>query len=279
MGFRRTYLLCNLGEASPLPSDGPLWLGSILCSLQDPYYVLNKHDIHPIPNYNPPVDWRDYHHFSSTSSDYSLRLCARFLSLFEIGPSVHATYGNNAVHDIKINKLTTHTFEPTDDYIKAAINSCRQAQHYVESGRSSVSLYLVTGLKIAYGSEIHLDENKVRGISASIGVGAGVDPILSIGPEGSCTKKSNEGISFVHEEPFVLAFRVHKINVRKDMSVKKSQEFAEGACLSMEDDEPGSGFTVSSVTEMNFQDREGVVLGSEEDDGDLFAFVVDDHLV
>ncbi|KAH6972975.1 hypothetical protein BKA56DRAFT_734724 [Ilyonectria sp. MPI-CAGE-AT-0026] len=122
----------------------------------------------------------------------------------------------NSTDIIKADILETHTFRVTKRYVNKVVKS-PNVDAYLEIRKYEKPIYMVTGLKITKG--------------ASVNVGRDTTPDVNIEPHGpvnvhpsfQCIRKRTENISFNSEEPFILAFRVQRINfVDKKATRKRS---------------------------------------------------------
>jgi len=219
-----TYIVCpNLC----IPPSGPLQLGHILkCPFDTEVSPLNLRCLVPIPPtdlFTPDVKTGFCAGRSELKSS-SLGIWARFLSVLRVG--LHASKQAQSDDILRISTLETHTFDPSDEYVKQSMQM-PHIQAYLAERRDRVTLYMVTGVKIARGVAMALSDSKATGISGHVGapVAGGAD----VGAGGDYKHSRLSISSFEESTDFVLAFRVRKISVEKERITMKS--YTKGATM------------------------------------------------
>lgn len=125
---------------------------------------------------------------------------------------IHASLGfsHESDFDIKVDRLETRVFSPSDDYVRQALAAPEVVQYLIDS-EYQVPLYMITGLKIARGASMKQGENRWAGLSMK-----GTFPLegSQVGPKAEGSGHTKQGQSFKESSDFVLAFRVRRIRFR-----------------------------------------------------------------
>ncbi|KAJ4327520.1 hypothetical protein N0V84_002048 [Fusarium piperis] len=189
------------------PPKGPIHLGSILYNLTD-FKPLEEEVKEIPPDQYYPIDEKPGFEISLDqlhSADRDLR--ARALKLLGLGtdPSTKRTKGSNQV--ISCQRLETHTFKATDSYIQAAIKADDNINSFLRLGIFKRSVYMVTGLKIAYSASQTSSTTRTT-------VDAGLDPSaipVHLGTGFGFENSHKVGKSLRASKPIIVAFKVKKI--------------------------------------------------------------------
>lgn len=145
--------------------------------------------------------------------------------LASLGIPVSADLGlfleHNSKDVISAGELHTHEFIATDEYVGKVVKQ-DVVRMYLEDFKHKIPLYMITGLKIAKGASVHLDDGTK--VDAKLGITlpetvADVKPVIQI------IRNRTDGISFTSKTDFILAFRVRKViyagdKVRHELSLK-----------------------------------------------------------
>ncbi|KAF4333669.1 hypothetical protein FBEOM_12501 [Fusarium beomiforme] len=229
--FTKTYFLCPTTEFIQAPPAGPLRLGSILRSTATPQYPLNvTHNI-PLAQDPSPIVETAWRKTVSAETGLGLGVYAQFLRL-GLGPEASADHSSQASSVFAFDAMTTLSFDPEPQYVKEAIKA-PAVQAYLKEPKQrfapTVSLYLVTGLKLVKGANIKYSASSSTDVKANIGIN--VAPLgLTIGPKGHWTRGSDDDTEFKRESEFVFAFRVKrlKFGLRRKL---EAEDYTKGAFL------------------------------------------------
>ncbi|KAK0716014.1 hypothetical protein B0H67DRAFT_489990, partial [Lasiosphaeris hirsuta] len=108
---------------------------------------------------------------------------------------------------IKAGDLETHDFVATDDYVSQVLEK-PDVKAYLGGRKYRVSVSMVTGLKIAKGASVSLEQGNQADVSASI---TGPEGVVDAKPLIQFVYNRTGGISFDSSTDFVLVFRVRRI--------------------------------------------------------------------
>lgn len=127
--------------------------------------------------------------------------------------------------------LETCRFTPSNTYLGQSLQDEHVLEYCKQQHRPSV--YLVTGVKVASHATIKQDHGRGLGgkLSAQVDTTATGVP-LNLGPtlEGESSKQSERGSTI--QGPFVLAYQLKRLRMRRDGSVKKTEGYTKHALFS-----------------------------------------------
>ncbi|KAI1753500.1 hypothetical protein F4782DRAFT_78581 [Xylaria castorea] len=244
MSVTKTYFLCPPSDFIHPPPAGPICLGSIIRSTSTPQYPLNRANIAAVADAVPPVVETDWKKTISIEKGLGLGVYAQFLQLaiggLPLGPEVDAKHSNKTANAFAFDTVTTLAFEPTQEYVEEAIKA-PAVQTWLREPKQRfvpvVSLFLVTGMKLAKGARIKYSTSQSTKVTGNFGVFA---PALgtTFGPKGHWISTDDDETEFNREAEFVFAFRVKRLKFGRRLKV---EECNKGAFLAVggerEDDE------------------------------------------
>ncbi|KAJ5692826.1 hypothetical protein N7462_002249 [Penicillium macrosclerotiorum] len=236
MPFTKTYFLCPTSDFIHPPSAGPLCLGSIIRSTSTPQFPLNRSNIVPVVNENPPVVETDWKKTISAETGIGCGVYAQFLQLATGGlglrPEVQFEKSSQTADTFAFDTVTTLSFEPTPQFIDDAVKA-PAVQAYLQEPKQRfspvVSLYLVTGMKLVKGAKIKYSVSGTKGVTGNIGID--VAPLaITAGPKAHWTKTNGDETEFSRNSEFVFAFRVKRLRFGRKVEAK---EYNKGALLAI----------------------------------------------
>ena len=261
-GPKKCYFIAPTRDCPP---DGPIQLGSII-----PVPVRADEPV----NVNAPIPIPAASIFKHEERGYSftkdrkigghLGIWASFLmQVLGIGGDVETSGSNSKNDEWACDTLSTLWFTPTTDYIKQSIRDPGVESFLIENevylGRDT--LYMVTGLKIAYGASATRKRAKERGINLHLGVdGTNSGVPVSGGPNIGVDKSTKEKESFEDADPFVFAFRLRQIKIKSADEIKH-KGLTRGAMLSIG---PGSDDDEESKVEIFVESVDNEDVGGRE---------------
>ena len=137
----------------------------------------------------------------------------------EIGGAVNRTHTDVYAAD----RMLTEEFSPDKQYLEQSLRDDGVRDMFVGPGRKS-KVYMITGLKIAYGATKAVEMMKKRGMHAQIGIDAsavGAPMSLTLGPKvhmsSSVTEKLTAGKS-----DFVFGFKLRRLRYKKGVVVDEA---------------------------------------------------------
>lgn len=261
------YFLCPVSEAIAPPPAGPLCLGSIIRSTSTPTLPLNKSNLVPVENLNSPVVETNWMKTITNDRKPRSRGHEEFLQFVKRGSGVYFKHSSRERIIFEFGTVTTASFEPTSQYVAEAVKTpAVKAWLREPKQRLSpiVSLYLVTGIKLAKGAKVNYSTSVTTTIRKRTDTSA-LTPIygLSFGPWGHFFKKTEDETKFKRESEFVFAFRVKRLRFRYGRYVK-IEEFTKGALLESAEDENGG-----EVESVSIDDADDSNTGSDSDVDDI----------
>lgn len=246
MAFTKTYFLCPTSDFIHPPPTGPLSLGSIIRSTSSPQYPLNRAKTVAVADAFPPVVETDWKKTVSTEKGVGLGVYAQFLQLasggLPVGPEVNVAHSNKTKSIFAFDTVTTLAFEPTQEYVQEAVKA-PTIQTWLREPKQkfapSVSLYLVTGMKLVKGARIKYSTSQSTKVSGNIGIDV---PALAttFGPKGRWNSTNDDETEINRESEFVFAFRVKRLKFGRKLAV---EEYNKGAFLAI-GDEKDDGISV-----------------------------------
>jgi len=217
-----------------VPPDGPIALGSII---ESPLFADQPLNREPVP-----IDPKDV--IKQEKTDYTFKrentisgrvgaFVSFLLQILGIGQeaSVGGSWGEN--EELVAKVLETRSFVPSLEYLQ---QSCKDAavQRFILKSKTwngSSKLYIVTGIKIAYGASFAVDRIREGDVKLHIGIdGTNAGIPISVGPDVEGQVKFSQKESAASTEPFVFAFRMRQIIVAADGQIE-DRPFTKGAPL------------------------------------------------
>jgi hypothetical protein len=188
-----------------------------------------------VVNENSPLVETDWRKTISAETGLGLGVYAQFLQLASggLGPELSAEHSNKMANIFAFNKLTTLSFEPTMGYVDEALKA-PAVQAYLREPKQrfapTVSLFLVTGLKLVTGAKIKYSTSGSMAVKGNIGIN--VAPLgMTFGLKGHWTRKDDDETEFSRDSEFIFAFRVKrlKFGLGRKLDI---DEYNKGAFLS-----------------------------------------------
>ncbi|RMJ17430.1 hypothetical protein CDV36_002888 [Fusarium kuroshium] len=215
----------------PVPSrdcspDGPIVLGSILADPLDPESPLNDK---PISLDGQTIRKHDQLDVQLSTKESSQASAGLFAKIFHSAGLDVSGRGSTRVHSsAKFKKLQTLSFEPTHEYMTKSL-STPMVQQYLARYHMRKRVFMVTGVKIAFGAKVRDDESHLSGGNISLGLDADAAGLpLSVGPRADASRRTSQTISFKQSSPFVFAYRLREIRYRKGIPTK-NKTYRDGA--------------------------------------------------
>lgn len=199
----------------PPPPDGPLRLGALLADPKDVYSIVwDARDVVPASMVFRSAQDR-YEFCSSRTRDKGVGVWASFLSL---GLGAEAATSREDSIRIACDRLETYSFNPAMEFIGECLEY-REVKAWTRARRRK-PLYMVTGIKVAQGAQLRMEQRKPNSFNAGAelgSVGIGVDVVaagvpISVGPSVSVSKTVISGFeSASYGTDFVFAYKLRKL--------------------------------------------------------------------
>ncbi|KAI1358966.1 hypothetical protein F5Y08DRAFT_320741 [Xylaria arbuscula] len=272
MSFTKTYFLCPTSDFIHPPPVGPLCLGSIIRSTSVPQYPLNRGNTVTIANELPPVVETNWKKITSTKKGVGSGVFAHFLQLatggLPLGPELNVENSNVTVNAFAFDTLTTLAFEPTQDYVKEAITAPAVRMWLREPKQRftpTVSLYLVTGIKLVKGARIRHSRSHSTTVTGNFGIDAAALG-TSFGPKGHWVRMKEDEFEFNRDSEFVFAFSVKRLKFGRRLKI---EEYNRGAFLAFGEEQEEEAHDDVSVEEVDGSEIETakVIYDVNEDRG------------
>lgn len=151
---------------------------------------------------------------------------ASFLQFLGIGGDIEGTLSKKHTEVYEVDRMLTEEFLPDKRYLAQCIQNAGVQDAFVGPARKS-RVYMVTGLKIAYGATKATEMMKERGIHAQIGVDASSLGVpITIGPKIDWSSGVTESLAGGKSD-FVFAFKLRRLKYKKGVLTDKA--FTQGA--------------------------------------------------
>jgi hypothetical protein len=215
------------------PPKGFLWPGRILTDPFDPVSCLTREiEVPPYPADTPlresfKIDWN-----GDTERKRSglIGLWLRFLEFVGIETSASISWSKGDADLYTIPRLETKFIEPSKDYIEERAMLPEVASFIVETDFKK-PIYLVTGVKVAYGASMAWDkwhEIAAGGKFGASGTAAGAPG--GGGFETNAQDSSKQKTGFRKSSPIVFGFQIREIYYDKDLNLQ-NKSFDKNAVL------------------------------------------------
>jgi hypothetical protein len=233
-------------------------LGNIIASPCDPEESLNDDPPPLVPTESmrrsEVTDWKWTREFQTSRGG---GVFTSFLQSLGIGGDVDITTDSSRAEVYDVEQMVTLEFTPSKAYLEQAI---QDSGVQIALARKK-KVYMITGLKLAYGATKALQRMNKRGIHAQIGIDTSVlGAPVTVGPKGHVTSAITETLSSGRSD-FVFGFRVRLLaNEKGQVATKKHDRGAKYGLGRRANDVGaiGEGLKVSDCT---FEDIEGVSAG------------------
>jgi hypothetical protein len=160
------------------------------------------------------------------------------MQILGVGGDINMQISNGTTESWNCDTIRTLFFEPTTEYIKKSLE-ITSVKEYIRDNRNwlyDTKLYMITGIKIAYGAKGTVTYARNKSIHLHLGVDATpVGVPVQTGPDIGVEKGRNMTQNIGDKEPFVLAFRMQRIKVSAKGETRHRRE--EGEMLGLDDDD------------------------------------------
>lgn len=197
------------------PVISAIRMGDIIESPWSPEEALNDE---PPPAIAPEVLRRQIEESWSWAKESELSrgggIFASFLQVLGVGGDVEGTKTNTQIDLYEVDRMVTEEFLPDKQYLRQCIEDAGVRDMFVGPSRKS-KVYMVTGLKIAYGAVKAAEMMKEHGFRAKIGVDASVlGAPVALGPQGHWSSRVTESLT-ADKSDFVFAFKLRRLKFKK----------------------------------------------------------------
>ncbi|KAF2702779.1 hypothetical protein K504DRAFT_445058 [Pleomassaria siparia CBS 279.74] len=261
-----------LAPTTDSPVNGPIFLGGIITHPRNADCPLNNSPLLIDPAVIPvqTVENKDYSVTYEKTRSFTVGIWASFLAnILGISGEISGDLGNKASETWSIKTLKTMSFTPTPDYIRQSLENSSVKEFIAKDANwlRSSRVYMITGLKFAYGASGVVTWAKMKGLNLHAGFDAtsfGVP--VTAGPLVGATREDRVEHTFGEKTPFVLAFRMQRIKVSSSGNIQDGT--VAGGMLGLDD--------ANEVWTPPGQEQFDFVVHGLEADADADEFEIDD---
>jgi hypothetical protein len=244
-----------LAPTLEVPPEGPITLGSIISEprlvnepindyLVPPKSYAEKVYLHNAPNSRIQVDSKREGHGG---------IFADFLQYLPLGLSgnIDGKASNKDNEDWTFDNLQTIWFTPSTEYVKKSLED-RDMQDFIYENKTwlgRTKLYMVVGVKVAYGASSTISYAQERG--GNLHIGFDFTPLgvpITVGPDGGYHQDLTVTQTGQGGDPFVFAFRLRQVKISPAGDVSH-KDYNDGALLSLHGDEKDEKTEIKIVVE------------------------------
>ena len=215
-----------LPQTRDRPVTSAISLGSIIESPWTPEEALNEQSPPTIPQTllrsREETSWTWTREFERSRGG---GLFASFLQFLGVGGEINGTVDRTHTDIFAADRMLTEEFSPDKRYLEHCLQDEGVRDMFVGTGRKS-KLYMITGLKIAYGATKAMEMMKRRGMHAQIGVDVSTVGVLSMGPKVNISSSAREKLG-AGKSDFVFGFKLRRLRYKK--GVVTDEAFDRGA--------------------------------------------------
>lgn len=218
---RPSYMLAPNWD---FPPDGPIALGSLIKNPKRPDRALNSSTRVEIDKSRIITTKRTG--WSLARGDLRLGrvgLWASFLApILGVGADIATSASRDSNDVYKCDELETRYFAPEDTYIGSCL--CSPATKAYTDSHWWKSIYMITGLKIAYGATMETTKEIGYGTEGKIGAdGTPAGVPVGGGPEAKYEQKKKHSVKFGASEGFVIAYQLLRIKPKRNATFKEAE--------------------------------------------------------
>ena len=255
--LKKSYILVRSNEHAP---DKDIVLGGIIIDPFEPQRPLN-----PGENRIPvPEDALRHHSYTAWQGDEtreksnSIGIYGSFLIFLGAGGDLDVTVKSGKSYERNFDELITDFFEPSVEYLVESLKT-GPVKDFVFRTTFKKDLYMLTGVKIAYGARMKSGVSRSHDVSAKLGISGtvfGAPGVGEGGPKFSTASDSKDNISFGKSSPFVFAYRLRKIHYSRRKKEFLQSDFSKHAMY---------------ADETSVEETEGNVTGADDGPGTIYV--------
>lgn len=201
------------------PPTSALRLGDVIASPFHPEEAINGDPPPPVPaELLRTIDQENWSWAKEFDKSQSGGVFASFLDVVGVGPEVELRQAKAKSDIYNAERLVTQYFNPNRKYIEEVLNDPDVKDELTGPNRRS-KLYLISGLKIAYGATRAIEMMNKRGIHFQVAINpaaiAGAPGVpTSIGPKTDVSSSTKEKLSGGKLD-FVFGIQVRELRYKK----------------------------------------------------------------
>lgn len=205
-------------------------LGTVLTSakgskIPDPKRPLNKSTRLGIDDSEiNSQEYKPWSWDSSKSTSTKTGLHAGIALLTGLGASISKEGAKGYDLAIDCERVQTSAFRPDKKYLARTVQD-DDIRALAEKKFLAPPLYMVVGLMVASGANVTISHNRSFGFSGDLSVDGSSSGIpLSLGPEAEFGRSSSSKLKGVPTEPFILAYEVVRLRLKRGGKVEERDE-------------------------------------------------------
>jgi hypothetical protein len=196
------------------PVASAMSLGSIIESPWTPEEALNDESPPAIPpkllRSREETSWNWTREFERSRGG---GLFASFLQFLGVGGEMIGTVERTHTDVYAADRMLTQEFSPDKRYLEQCLQDEGVRDMFVGPGKKS-KVYMITGLKTAYGATKAMEMMKKRGMHAQISVDVSTVGALSLGPKVDISSSATEKLGAAKSD-FVFGFKLRRLRYKK----------------------------------------------------------------
>lgn len=123
---------------------------------------------------------------------------------------------------VQARRVETYRFAPNSKYIVDALREPSAREYLLQDPKSSV--FMITGMKIAYDAEVSLGKEKTKEFHGDLGADlTALSAPIRIGPEAAVNRSREIHFQTKKTGPFVLAYQLKRIRKKKNGSIEATR--------------------------------------------------------
>lgn len=204
--------------STPPPPAGPFHLGTVVRNFErrEQMRPLNQsaEDRVPIPEGQIHLDYKGG--FEATRArlkNGELGIWAQFIGLNGIGAEASISAKKDENDTYKFAGIDTEYFFPSPTYISQCME-LPDVQDYLKGGNYKKPVFLITGLKVAKGTSVHLEEGTKFSAMAEIGLNNPGGTNTKAGPRIKRILDNSRSISFTESSDIVVGIQCLKVHYK-----------------------------------------------------------------
>ncbi|KAI1747572.1 hypothetical protein F4782DRAFT_520426 [Xylaria castorea] len=222
LGRKKHYFLPPVPE---VPVDGPIRLGNIVVDPKCVFEPVNNSPISPSSCLEKV--------YVSNSGPASIALCKsgkKNIGIFAelpaiVNANIGGDWGAETGERWSFENLRTIWFMPSVDYVRQSLADT-DVQLHVQANQSwlgHTNLYMVTGVKVAFGASALSEFAASYGFNGTVGLDLSViGAPVTVGPVAGLWNGLSLATTSTPVEPVVFAFRLRRLKIKANGDVRQS---------------------------------------------------------
>jgi hypothetical protein len=213
------------------PPNRNLHLGTVLTSakgskIPDPKRPLNKSTRLRIDDSEiTSQEYKPWSWDSSKATTTKTGLHAGISLLTGLGGSISKEGAKGYDLAIACERVRTSTFRPDKKFLARTVQDDDDIRALAGKKLLAPPLYMVVGLMVASGVAVSVSHNRKFAFSGDLSVdGSSVGVPISLGPEAEYSRSRYSKLKVVPTEPFILAYEVVRLRVKRRGRVEERDE-------------------------------------------------------